>query len=139
MRTDGQFWLDRKYSYLTHRHTWKPDKNGYMVARIKTKLVYLHRLIMELELGRKLLKKQLVDHRNHIIIDCTFLNLRLTDRFGNQQNRKFRPFRGASRVGDRWQARVSHNSVEYYLGLFDTVEEAEKVALKKRRELGFLE
>lgn len=130
--------IDNKYWYLLHKHTWSPDKNGYPVARINSVLVYLHRLIMELEIGRKLNRNEIVDHKYHNILDVRIDKLRLTDRFGNQQNRKYRSSRGASRVGNKWQARVSHKGTEYYMGLYEDREDAEAVAKAKRESLNFL-
>lgn len=81
-----------------------------------------------------------VDHRNGDPLDNRRSNLRLASRGQNMQNQ--RAHRGSHsgvrgvypRPNGRWQAAVQVAKKQHYLGVFDTVEEAEAVVVAWRRE-----
>ncbi len=105
----------------------------------KNKQFGLHRLVMDAPVG------SVVDHRNGILTDCRKSELRITDSFGNAQNRIHPPtsasgYRGvyANRKYG-WKAVVKHKGVEYYAGANHKTPELANVAAERlRRKLGFL-
>lgn len=130
--------IDRKYAYLTLRYNWTEQVRGYAQAYVDGRNRLIHRVIMALELGRKLLRKEEVDHRNHNKLDNRVENLRLTNRLGNVQHRKPDPYRGTTFNGYRWVAQVGYKGTKLNLGTFLSREVAAEVAAKKRKELNFL-
>lgn len=56
---------------------WYMSKNGYKSKRIKGKLIYQHRLVMQEHLGRELLDTEVVHHINHDPSDNRIENLEL--------------------------------------------------------------
>lgn len=120
--------------------------NGYAVGKLypgagaKRRHILAHRAVMSRLLGRPLGPAELVDHIDGDPLNNRRENLRLTDRRGNAQHVPARSgLRGASlHAGGRWVARVGHEGKTLHLGLYDTPEEAARVAAAKRAELGFL-
>jgi hypothetical protein len=87
---------------------------------------------MERALGRKLLKEELVDHRNHDTSDNRRDNLRLasySDNSANQRSRNPSGYKGISQVPStgHWRAYVGgrvSTGKQIKLGTFHTPEEA---------------
>lgn len=101
----------------------------------------LHRLVMDAPIGL------VVDHINHDTLDNRKSNLRVVTSDQNNQNRK-----GASKSGStgvlnvhwdknkkKYQVRVMVNKKKHFFGLYDTVDQAAKVAKEARKELGLLD
>lgn len=85
----------------------------------------MHRLIMGLKLGDGLE----VDHINHDTLDNRRSNLRVVTHAQNALNQRKRShntsgFKGVSFKNGRWQAKISLNYRQIYLGLFASAEEA---------------
>lgn len=82
---------------------------------------YLHRLIARARAG------DIVDHANRDPLDCRKANLRLASRSQNAANARIRgrvPFRGVSRNGRKFEARITVNRVAHRLGRFTTARDA---------------
>lgn len=110
---------------------WYVGSHGYVFRRTKTNPDELMSVsIMERILGRRMLKGELVDHKNGNRLDNTRGNLRVVDRFQNAWNSCVRShslsqLKGVRlHVKGRWQARITFNKKEIGLGYFDTPEEA---------------
>lgn len=105
--------------------------------------IYLHRMILERMLGRKLIKGEQVDH-----IDCNGLNnlrsnLRLATHSDNIHNQrpykcqKSSKYKGVSWAtkSHKWQAQIRIKGISTHLGYFDNEEIARDCYDKKAKEL----
>lgn len=112
-------------SPLTMKHTtyarvWFP--------KLKKQLL-LHRVIMERMLGRPLQTSEWVDHKDHNGLNLKRSNLRLASALLNGANRQLNKnstsgIKGVKWYRGKWQAHITINRVPYYLGRFDTAEQA---------------
>lgn len=123
----------------------KPMKtvNGYLSVGLYKdgKCIYknIHRLVAETFLKRD----DACDEVDHI--DCNkannhIINLRWASRQQNLCNRQIGKnnasgFKGVSKGGKKWRARIAINGTHFYLGAFETKEEAAIAYNEKAREL----
>lgn len=123
-------WSINHFGYAARQVTRKGRREGF----------YAHRMVMSAVKGRPLEPHEIVDHINGIRHDNRRENLRLTDRLGNVQNRRVgKKLRNVFKTPcGRWQVLIGQNYRQLYCGTYDTIEEADRVAAAKRRELGFL-
>lgn len=77
----------------------KLQKNGYMTITISNKKYYIHRLVMEQYLGRKLNKEEQVHHINGDKTDNRIENLELTTIREHQRQHSIKNNLGKKRVG----------------------------------------
>lgn len=112
---------DQDYPQLAARR-WFCTSSGY-AARVnitsgKKQTVYMHRLIMNAPAHLQ------VDHINGDTLDNRRQNLRLVTPQQNRMNGKSTtgssPYKGVSRYGKSWQARICANNKLYHLGYHDT-------------------
>ena len=109
---------------------------GYPRCRLDGKTVSMHRLIMNAQSG------EIVDHINGENCDNRKSNLRFVTKQQNNENRQHMNcnntsgHRGVSFNGkaQKWMAYYCRNNHLYYLGYFDTREEAALVSSQARRE-----
>lgn len=111
---------------------------GYGAIDIHGKQYLIHRLIMKAE------KNQYVDHINSNIRDNRKCNLRIVTKQQNNQHKRVKKesstgVRGVHPYGKKFKASVGHNKKQIYVGCFNTISEAEKAVIQKRKELGFLD
>lgn len=118
------------------RFNWIADKDGYACANGS----FAHRLVAQRMEGRVLGRWELVDHKNGVRLDCRRENLRLTDSVGNHQNIPRNKWSGTTfhKKSGKWQAAVKHHGRSIHCGIFDSRDDAARVAAEKRKELGFL-
>ena len=117
---------------LAMRHLWRLDSRGYPTTSVwdldteRSTALALHRLIARAPRG------VLVDHVRQNLLDCRRCALRWASHSENTANSRVRRtgrssrYRGVTlhKQTGRWQAAAKHLDKNYYLGLFDTEEEA---------------
>jgi len=115
--------------------------NGYYQICINRSIIKAHRLAFLYIIGRYPLFE--VDHINSIKTDNKWKNLREATKSENLQNlKKCRKdnktgFLGVSFIPNRnkFTANIEINQKQYYLGLFNTAQEAHESYLKAKRQL----
>lgn len=118
---------------------WRLDRKGYARGTCGGLARYAHQLVMFRIRGRWHLPNEQCDHLNHNPLDNRRENLRAVTPKQNSENllpRGALP-RGVTRYGDRFVAAVVYNYRRLHLGIFDSIEDAERAAKSKRKELGF--
>jgi len=108
----------------------------YVGAQFEGTTVYLHQFVTNPPKG------MVVDHINHNSLDNHRDNLRVITQAQNAQNRKGATrankssgYRNVTRRGNRWQVQMTVNGEYMHLGQYATAEEANEVAIAKRKEL----
>lgn len=112
---------------------WIDDK-GYVKFHWKGKDQYLHRAMWELTRGR-IPEGMMVDHIDGNPRNNSIDNLRLATRAENGRNRVIKPMTNIRKRKNKFEVRFMYNGNELWLGLFDTLKEAQEVRDKKRLEL----
>jgi len=125
--------VDAEFAPLISIFTWqivKRDHRLYAEAPVtmagKRLTLSMHRLVTKMS-------ALMVDHKNGNGLDNRQSNLRLCTNSQNQHNARKRKnskskFKGVNQLSHngKWQARIKHKGVEYYLGQFETDVEAAK-------------
>ena len=104
--------------------------NGYAARATpgdRGKLEYLHRVVYERELGRKLEPGEEVDHIDRNTVDNRIENLRLATRAQNMANKGKQKgtysseYKGVywNKAKKKWQAQIKVNYKRIHLGYFD--------------------
>lgn len=124
---------DNSYD-IVNRYRWNIDSDGYAISvgqRYK-----MHRLIIGARVG------EIVDHINGDRLDNRLDNLRIVTASQNSFNSRHKTgiskYRGVNRSNskiEKWEACISHNNRQLYLGTFNTPEEAAKAYDAKAIEL----
>ena len=120
---------DNDYDFV-NQWRWKPIKSNIYAGRNvrgtggkKWGCVLMHRLITDAVAGQQ------VDHINHMTLDNRSENLRLCDQAQNNANSKgclkrASKYKGVSRNGSGWIARIKKNGVCTRLGTYKDEEAA---------------
>ena len=133
------FWYEEETGRLVRKfsrgkgfagtHSEAKDKNGYLVVGINKKLYRAHRVVWLYVHGEW--PKGDIDHINGIKDDNRISNLRDVTRAENLQNQKASRkntsgFKGVwfQKSSNRYVAVIESNRKRYYLGCFETPEEA---------------
>lgn len=145
MPPEDRFWLKVKKTDGCWEWQGARTQNGkgYGVLTIDKKSVIAHRFSWELVNG-DIPKGQEIDHRcfNKKCVNPAHLRLanhseNCQHRSGAQVNNKSSGVRGVyyNKRNGRWFAKVMHKRKSYYLGEYDSIEEAAQVAKEKRKEM----
>lgn len=153
--------VDDKNLKWLNQDKWHVDKHGniyYAVRKItiqsqdkkknikqKRKTIYMHRIIMENKLGRKLKQNEYIDHINGNGLDNRRNNLRLCDNSknianSNKQKNTSSIYKGVcwNKRLKKWISQIRFNKKTMHLGVFhDEIEAAlayNEIALKYFKE-----
>jgi hypothetical protein len=136
----GWFKVDAADAAEVSRRAWHLSAQGYPSATIDGRVTTLHRFLLGLKSGDRLL----VDHKNRDRLDNRRANLRLGSQAMNAQNRNplggSSKFRGVSwdRARSCWETHAKINGRSYFLGRFDDeLEAAETVAEFRAKHMPF--
>lgn len=115
------------------RYSWRIDRDGYVSSRRtvgtrRQRRVSLHRFLMGDPAG------MVVDHINRDKLDNRRANLRICTQMQNAKNRA--NVRGVTRRRDsgKWQAAITADGRQHYLGVFDDVADARAARLAAERK-----
>ena len=145
MPPEDRFWLKVKKTDGCWEWQGALSQNGkgYGVLTVDKKNVAAHRFSWELVHGA-IPNGQEIDHKcfNKKCVNPSHLRLanraeNCQHRSGAQSNNKSSGVRGVyyNKRSGRWFAKVMHKRKSYYLGEYDSVEEAAHVAKEKRKEM----
>lgn len=115
---------------LIKKYYWIENSNGYAVANSNKTVIYMHRLIMNIEAF-----KSVIDHRYHDCLDNRKKNLRITDAHHNTMNEKLAinntsGTTGVSLENGKWRAYLWYNGKTLHFGTFDKIEDAIEARIK---------
>ena len=109
------------------------NESGYTLVRINDKDYRLHRVVYKM--CHKVEPPAILDHINEIKTDNRIENLREIDNGHNlRRSRKGAGVRNPTGKEKKYRARPRFNGKEYYLGMFDTYEEARKKVVDWEQE-----
>jgi hypothetical protein len=117
------------------------SRQGYIRVKLDGRLVMAHRLAWVIHYGVDLPANAQIDHKNGNRADNRIDNLRLATGTQNRVNtrlsaRNSTGFRGVYPLRGRFAARIKGpDGQRYYLGAFDTPEEAHLSYMSRAREL----
>lgn len=114
------------------KHNWSLSSDGYVRTNILKKQVMLHRLLYP-ELKQ-------IDHISSNKLDNTASNLRECSSMQNRHNTPRQSdnksgYKGVSKAGNKWTARICLNYIPYHIGNFNTAIEAAQAYDAKAKEL----
>ena len=138
---EERFWEKVRKTDACWLWTASTDSHGYGQLKSGAKMLGVHRLSWELANG-PIPSGLMVDHRPTCSKRCVNpSHLRLATNKQNSENRSGAQrnsktgFRGVSPLRGKYQAQVTHNKKNIYIGVFDTPGEAAVAAAAKRLEL----
>lgn len=131
----------RDYQRVVREGAWCLLRSGYVVRTKRQNgrqlKIYLHRFILGLGPG-----DPRVDHRNHDKLDNRRSNLRTATGSQNNQNRRG-PQRNSTsgrrgviwdKAAGKWRAQAQLDGKYHFLGNYDDIDEADRVASEWRSE-----
>lgn len=124
--TNEIFYLDIDDYEKIKKHCWLENDKGYIISRMNSKNILLHRFVMDLYDSNIIL-----DHINLDKKDNRKSNIRISDRQLNGINRYHNKnnklgFKGVSKIvnSDKYMARIMIDGKSIHLGCYDTIEQA---------------
>ena len=131
--SDVWFLFDYNDWELIHQHCWRQDTQGYMIATINNKRVYMHTLLCP--------NYKIVDHINRNRTDNRRNNLREATPSQNIRNSSKRSDNTSGVTGvcykrkqNKWYAWISINSHQKSLGEYTKFEDAVKARKEAEKE-----
>ena len=130
---DGK--IETLFIYKDGREKWKerssnPNNKGYIRIQIGEKFYLAHRLIMEAFCGES---EQEVDHIDRNKLNNNFHNLRYCSRSENNLNKDCSDnAKGYYWHRNKWEAKISIDGKDKYLGRFDNEHDARQAFLEAK-------
>lgn len=130
-------WLQKKPQGRYKENLGWLDSKGYIEICIAQKRLKAHRWAWFYVYGE--LPGQ-IDHINEIKTDNRLCNLRVVTTKQNHENRGAQKnntsgFKGVTRFQNKWRAQIMHNRKNFYLGVYETAEQASNAYKQKAQEL----
>lgn len=120
--TNNVFYIDKDDYVKISQYSWYESDSGYMMSRIKGKLIRLHRFIMNAP------DNLCVDHINHNRTDCRKSNMRLCTRKENCHNYGISSQNKSGVTGvcwdsnkNKWLVTIQHRFIGYYDDFYEAV------------------
>jgi hypothetical protein len=141
-----EIYVDDIYYEELNKYLWHLKEGTYAIRSIdvdgKSKFLRMHRIILEMHYGRKLHKKEYVDHINLDKRDNRLENLRICDASQNIANQPKRKDNTSGYKGvyldkrrNKWCAEIKFYKKKRFLGYFMSPEEAREVYKKASKEI----
>jgi hypothetical protein len=133
--TNKEFYFDLEDFDIISKYCWYENDQGYIIATLShTKNIRMHRLILNVK------DNELVDHINNNRNDNRKENLRIANKSTNGINRGCNKnnelqIKGVFFSRGKYNVRIMKDGKNYYIGVFDTIEEAQHARIEKEREL----
>lgn len=114
-------------------------KTTYYVVQTTPKR-YMHRVILERAIGRKLNKGEVCDHINTDTLDNRRCNLRVATHSQNHANTGKRPggnnpYKGITKFRGKWKAAIRKDGKTIFLGVFEDPLEAHEAYCEAAKRL----
>jgi len=116
-------------------HKWRLHISGYACTNIGTKVVLMHRLILDAP------TEMLVDHRNHNSLDNRDDNLRLCTSSQNQMNKCLATTNTSGKTGvsynqrtKKWTAQLRKDKKSVFSGYYETKSDAIDARVNAEKE-----
>ena len=134
-----KFVIDKEDYELVKQYKWHVDCQDYVLAKTNDgKTIKLHRLLLGVLTNSEIE----IDHINRVRNDNRRCNLRLADRSINMINTGLSKHNKSGYKGvywstsvNKWCVQITRNKKKYYLGSYDTKEEA--IEARKKAETEF--
>jgi len=107
--------------YKINKYKWSISNTGYFQGKVENKRISLHSYL----LGKK--EGYIIDHINGDRLDNRRENLRHVTHSQNAQNKNTKKTIGVWKHLDKWSSEITYNKRKIYVGVFNTIEEAQKM------------
>ena len=141
---DIYFLVDKNMQDELQNHKWTLEKNGYLCRNQNGKIIRLHTVVIEKNLGHKIPKGMYVDHINKCKTDNRLCNLRIVSPKDSAKNMPIKSNNttgttGVSkgRGGKGYRAYITINKKQINLGTYKTKEEASRARYIAEEKYGF--
>ncbi len=138
--TGNFYWIKapRGKRHLVGKIAGTHDNNGYIILRLNRRAYKAHRVAWAFVYGK--MPDKDIDHWDQDESNNSFFNLREADDSQNQGNctrktNSFTKMRGVYPSGNKWNVSLVHRGIKYYLGTFDSPDQAQAAYKTKHIEL----
>lgn len=129
-----EYFFDKEHLAKVSKYSWCLSKTGYLVANINSKVIKLHRYIMEP------LASEIIDHINRNPLDNRNINLRCTTQKNNSRNcsvsksNKLKKLGISTTKSGKYRVRIMVDGKEINLGRYDNLNDATETREKAEKK-----